>query len=614
MTSTQIRHRLAALMAADVAGYSRLMSLDEGGTIGALDSARAIFRSHIERHGGRVVDMAGDSVLAIFETALGAVTAAIEVQAELNSAAESKQGDRSMRFRIGVHLGDVVEKADGSVYGDGVNIAARLQSSAEEGGISVSEPIRTTVKNKLAARFVDLGEQMVKNISEPVRIFRLYSVSDLGSVQTPSSAAAIGADVDASVPNRPSIAVLPFTNMSADPEQEHFADGITEDIITELSRFESVFVIATNSSFSYKGKQGIDVRSVSRELGVRYVVEGSIRRLVNRVRVTGQLIDSSTGTHVWAEKYDRVLDDIFSVQDELVGCIVGAIAPQVDAAEMLRARHRPNHLSQERRPPANASAYELALAGWSILRKHDAPDDRARRESARRLALEALKLDPRSSLAARTFAWSAFGDLFVENTPETVSRAEDAIKLLTQIAAVDPMDHHAFHFRGVLLFFLGQWERGIDDLRLAHHLNPNDVATLAYLGYFEAVCGDPERGVNLAEAALIRSPRDPQRYLLHTHAAACQFISGDEAGALAHARKAVADSPWFAAPWLWTALCAQALGQQESAAEAVRVLRRVAPSYLDRKLGGEWPGTFDAYKVRATRLLREAARSSAQSI
>ena len=285
MDETRFSNRLAAILAADAAGYSRLMAADERATVAALDAARAVFRTQIEAHHGRVVDMAGDSVLAVFDTASRGGGAALAVQAELaRSAGRASPDDRRMRFRIGVHLGDVIEKADGTVYGDGVNIAARLQALAEPGGITVSDAVRGAVRGKVAARFDDQGEQTVKNIADPVRAFAVRAEGPVPATAT-QARPAVG-QIDLSLPDKPSIAVLPFANMSGDPEQEYFTDGITEDIITELSRFHSLFVIARNSSFSYKG-QSPDMRRVGKELGVRYVLEGSIRKSAQRIRVTG---------------------------------------------------------------------------------------------------------------------------------------------------------------------------------------------------------------------------------------------------------------------------------------------------------------------------------------
>jgi len=302
-----LRQRLAAILAADVAGYSRLMAADERGTVAALEAARILFRGQIESNQGRVIDMAGDSVLAVFDTASGAVGAALAIQQSLHGASSDVPEERRMRFRIGVHLGDVIEKADGAVYGDGVNIAARIESLADPGGVAVSDAVRAAVRGKVPAGFDDLGKQTVKNIAQPVRVYRLRPAGPGETKPAPP----VG-HIDLSLPDKPSIAVLPFANMSADPEQEFFVDGVTEDIITELSRFHSLFVIARNSTFTYKGK-AVDVRTVSKELGVRYVLEGSIRRAGDRIRVTTQLVDALTGSHVWAEKYDRDVEDVFAV-------------------------------------------------------------------------------------------------------------------------------------------------------------------------------------------------------------------------------------------------------------------------------------------------------------
>ena len=294
MSESGLRQRLAAILAADVAGYSRLMASDERGTVAALDAARKVFRTRIEASQGRVIDMAGDSVLAVFETATGAVSAALAIQGEVNTSASAAPEDRRMRFRIGVHLGEVIEKPDGTVYGDGVNIAARLEGLAEPGGLTISDSIHNAVRGKVMASFVDRGEQRVKNIPHPVRAFAVSAPG--GGVTAPARpAGAAGLPL----PDNPSIAVLPFANMSGDPEQEYFADGITEDIITDISQISGLLVIARNSSFTFK-KQHVDVKEVARKLGVRHVLEGSVRKAGMKVRINVQLIDAETGGHVWA--------------------------------------------------------------------------------------------------------------------------------------------------------------------------------------------------------------------------------------------------------------------------------------------------------------------------
>jgi adenylate cyclase len=341
-----LRCRLLAILAADAAGYSRLMSLDDRATVAALDNARTVFREHVAAHGGLVVDTVGDSVLAIFDTATGAVKAALAAQHDLADVAGDVPEERRMRFRVGVHMGDVIEKADGTVHGDGMNIAARLQVLAEPGGITVSESIRTAVKGRVGASFEDQGEQQVKNITDPVRAYRVGPEDSAAT--KPMSATG---EIDLSLPDKPSIAVLPFTNMSGDPEQDYFADGMVEDIITALARMGWFFVIARNSSFVYKGK-AVDIKQVGRELGVRYVVEGSVRRSGGRVRITGQLIEAESGRHVWADRFEGSLDDVFELQDRITEGIVTAIEPNMMHAEVERARAK---------PPSGLKAYDLIL-------------------------------------------------------------------------------------------------------------------------------------------------------------------------------------------------------------------------------------------------------------
>jgi len=391
-----VRQRLAAILAADVAGYSRLMAGDERATVAALDSARAVFRGHIDAHQGRVIDMAGDSVLAVFDTATGAVAAALAVQDGLAAMAQAVSEDRRMRFRIGVHLGDIMEKPDGTVYGDGVNIAARLEGLAEPGGITVSDSVQGAVRGKVAASFIDQGEQQVKNIAHPVRAFRVDAENSAPRISASHPELALPAKP--SIAGLPSIAVLPFANMSGDPEQEYFADGIVEDIITALARIQLFFVIARNSSFTYKGK-AVDIKQVGRELGVRYVLEGSIRKAGNRVRITGQLIEAENGSHVWADRFEGTLDDIFDLQDRITESVVGAIEPSIRRAEIDRVRLRPTN---------SLDAYDLCLRAVQNLRPGAS---RSALDEALGFLRRAIDLDPTFSLAKPALdKWSSIID------------------------------------------------------------------------------------------------------------------------------------------------------------------------------------------------------------
>jgi adenylate cyclase len=331
-----VSRRLVAVFAADVEGYSRLMSADEVGTLKGLTERRAILDRLIGDHRGRIANTAGDSVLAEFGSAVDAVQCAVTAQAALAEANADVPSDEHINFRIGVHIGDVMVRA-GDLFGDGVNIAARLQTLAKPGAVCISGATYDQVRKVLPMSFVDLGVQQVKNIQEPIRA---YQVGGPNETREAASARVAEAESPPPLPDKPSIAVLPFQNMSGDPEQEYFADGIVEDIITSLSRFKSLFVIARNSSFTYKGKV-IDIKQVGRELGVRYVLEGSVRKSAGRVRISGQLIDGATGSHVWADRYDGKLEDVFELQDQITASVVGELFLNVKVAEIERANRKP---------------------------------------------------------------------------------------------------------------------------------------------------------------------------------------------------------------------------------------------------------------------------------
>ena len=354
MTGERVVRRLAAILAADVVGYSRLMGRDENGTLARLKAHRTErLEPVLARHGGRLVKLTGDGALVEFPSAVDALSAAIEFQQVMAEANEGQPAETAIIFRIGLHLGDLIVDGD-DLYGDGVNVAARLEAEAPPGSIVISGDVHNAVAGRLKATFADLGELTLKNIERPVRAFRVQvdGIPAVLSATAPSHAT----EAPLALPDKPSIAVLPFQNMSGDPEQEYFADGIVEDIISALSRFKSLFVIARNSTFAYKGKS-LDIRQVGRELGVRYVLEGSVRKAGGRVRITGQLIDSATGAHLWADRFEGSLDDIFELQDQVTASVVGAIAPKLDEAEIERAR---------RKPVENLDAYDLFLRGLAV--------------------------------------------------------------------------------------------------------------------------------------------------------------------------------------------------------------------------------------------------------
>lgn len=488
MGDTSVRQRLAAILAADVAGYSRLMAMDERATVAALDAARTVFRTHIESSQGRVIDMAGDSVLAVFETATGAVSAALAIQKEVNSLAETIPEDRRMRFRIGVHLGDVIEKSDGTIYGDGVNIAARLESIADPGGVTVSESIRTAVKGKVGAAFEDQGMRQVKNIADPVRAYR---VGPENSAAPKAAAAAGGANL--LIPDKPSIAVLPFTNMSGDPEQDYFADGITEDIITDISKISSLFVIARNSSFVFKNRS-VDVKEVGGKLGVRHVLEGSVRKVGMKVRINVQLINAETGGHVWAERYDRDLEDIFAVQDEVTRRIVDALKVNLTSSELVR---------REDRGKVNPEAYDYLIRGRSCILQFTADalvEGRAMLERA--LAIDAGLAPACASLAILycteyVNGWNNPGADHLERALELADKA-------CQMDQFEPASHHA---RAIALMWLRQLDHAEQAAQRAIELDPNRAEAYGCLGNVLDFAGQHENAIRLFEQALRLDPQ-----------------------------------------------------------------------------------------------------------
>ena len=559
LTSSGVRQRLVAILAADVAGYSRLMAVDERATVVALDAARRVFKAQIESHQGRVIDMAGDSVLAVFETATGAVAAALAIQETLAATEGAVPKDRRMRFRIGVHLGDVIEKADGTVYGDGVNIAARLEGLAEPGGITVSEGVQVALRNRVAATFEDQGEQQVKNISHPVRAFRVRGPH--AAVSMPSGTAV---KPELALPDKPSIAVLPFANMSGDPEQEYFADGMVEDIITALSRFRQLFVIARNSTFTYKGR-AVDVRHVAKELGVRYVLEGSVRRAGHRVRITGQLIDAITGAHLWAERFDGNLEDIFDLQDRITEGLVGAIEPQIRRAEIERSR---------RKRPENLDAYDLYLRAL--------PHAYAMRPEDNSAALEllgrAISLDPAFAAGLATAAWCYEQRLTRGWSTVQQDDAANAIRLARSAIATESDDAAAIAAAGFVLVMVGRdFDTGLAAVRRAVALNPNNVNVSLFAGWANNFGGDLDEALGHFERAQRLSPSDPGLFLFLTGQAMAHLLSGRYVQAAELALKSAAIYPsWDTSYWVLATANAE-LGRVDAAREAVGRLLSLSP-------------------------------------
>ena len=493
-----MERKLAAILSADVQGYSRLMEDDEAAAIRTLTAYRDLIGALIDQHHGRVVDSPGDNLLAEFGSAVDAVEDAIEIQEVLEVENQGLVANRRMRYRIGINVGDVVVEGD-RIYGDGVNIAARLESLAEGGGISISGTVYDQVLNKLKLDCNYQGEQTVKNIAHPVRVYQIAVGTDNLSVEPKPGPLAMSIESAAlPLPDKPSIAVLPFTNMSNDPEQEYFSDGITEDLITDLSQISALFIIARNSVFTYKS-QAVKVQQVQQELGVRYVLEGSIRKSGNRVRITAQLVDAGTGGHVWAERFDRQLDDIFAVQDEVTKKIVSALEIKLTKKEAAQLTGSAT---------SNIEAYDYYLRGIEKFRLKS----RDGNNQARRLFEKAIVCDPHYAAAfaylSRTYVtdwahgWS--------EDPQTLVQALETGQTAVKLSESLPLAHVALGFAH--LWHL-QHEQAIEEGRHAIALNSNDAEGFAASANIFLYAGEPQEAISLIENAQRLDPHYPLAYL-----------------------------------------------------------------------------------------------------
>jgi adenylate cyclase len=488
VTEQRVQRRLAAILAADVVGYSALMQRAEEATYAEFERLKCeVIEPGLSGHDGRLIKTTGDGALAEFASPSAAVRCAVEIQESIAS------GRSSLTLRIGVNLGEVIVGADGDLFGDGINIAVRLEGVADPGGILISEKVYNEVEGKLDAGFVDRGEQQLKNIAKPVRAFAVRTgafraLSDRLSAALP-------------LPDKPSIAVLPFENMSGDPEQEYFADGMVEEIITALSRFKWLFVIARNSSFTFKGK-AVDVKEVGRRLGVRYVLEGSVRKASGKVRITGQLIDAVTGTHLWADKFERDLRDIFALQDEVTVAVVSAIQPKLIQTEIEMAT---------RRRPENLTAYELCLRARqkSYLRSGEGYAEMGR------MAHRALDLDPSSIWAAVLAANAHLHKVVFGSSVDHQFDRNEAIRLIRLALSIDENDDRALAAAGFVVAFLeGDNETGIEFMDRAIALNPNEPTAWRNRGWVYKLAGQYEEAIRSFERCIRLSPLDP---LLHNN-------------------------------------------------------------------------------------------------
>lgn len=557
MASERVARRLTAVLAADVAGYSRLVGADEEGTLAQWKAhLHALIQPKIKECRGRIVRVIGDGVLVEFASVVDAVRCAVEVQRGMAARNFDVPQDKRIEFRIGINFGELIIDGD-DFWGDGVNIAARLEALAEPGGICVSGRVQEDAHGKLDIVFENAGEQQLKNIARPVRV---YHVRLNGAPK---------AAPELALPSKPSIAVLPFDNMSADQEQEYFCDGMVEEIITGLSRIRWLFVIARNSSFVYKG-HAQNVKQIGRELGVRYALEGSVRKAANRMRITAQLIEAESSAHLWAESYDRPLDDVFAVQDEITMCVVGAIEPSLRKAEIDRV---------QRQRPSNLNAYDLVLRSlpfiYALMPKNA--------ENSIPLLREALKLEPHYGLAHALLSWcfhvrfnrggarEADRAIAIRHAHEAVMHGSDDATALAIAAFVIALDEH--DASTALKFF----DRALT-------LSNSNIFALTGSAVMLAWMGNGEKAIERAKQALRFSPFDPLNFRAHSSMSIAHFYAGRYAEAADEARTAVGSNPAFSIPRAVLAASLLRLGRMEEAKLAARLVLDCEPSFKSQKL------------------------------
>lgn len=561
MVEDIVQRRLVAILAADVVGFSRLTGADEDRTLARLRALRSdLIDPTIAVHHGRVVKRTGDGAIVEFRSVVDAVRCAIEVQ---NAMIERNAGvppERRIELRIGVHLGDVVEESDGDLMGDGVNIAARLEGIAAPGAICLSEDAYRQVKARLDLSVSDLGETKLKNIREPMRIYSLQ-VGVANDAKPKPQEDPINTATSLALPEKPSIAVLPFQNLSGDPEQEYFADGVTEDIITELSKYRSVSVIARHSSFAFKGKQ-VGVQEIGRDLGVQYLLEGSVRRLGNRVRTTAQLIDARTGTHIWAERLDRELADLFAIQDEVVERIVTTIAIRLERTEQERAGVK--------RPEA-MRAYDFILRARAII-----SETAEANQQARSLYEKALELEPLSIPALLGIGWSHLIDLYGRWSKPEGGGLERAHQLARKALAIDNSDYRVHFLLSSVLKDQRQFTESLAHCQQAMALNPNDAEGSARMGTLLVAMGRFEEALNWMQKAIRLNPLHPAWYLYtigEAHYGARQYEQ-----AITPLRAAISRFPNFLTPRRHLAATYAQLGRMDEARTQIIKIQQLDPS------------------------------------
>ncbi len=597
MAATEGTRKLAAILAADAVGYSRLMAADETATVAALNESRTIFRERIQAHDGRLIDTAGDSVLAEFPSVVEAVQCAMDVQVALVARNAPLDEDRRMPFRIGVNLGDVIEQADGTIYGDGVNIAARLESLAEPCGINVSGAVYDSVHGKIGSGFAYLGEHAVKNIEQPVRVYRVAAdetgrhIGVVGRlVRRPFVIAAalaviviggIGAwqfswipsgggisfvpadEVHPPLPTGPSIAVLPFTNLSGDPEQDYLSDAITEDIIAVLGRFSKFSVLARNATVRFKGQDSTP-RQIGDALGVRYLLDGSVRRAADRIRVSAQLTDAKTGQHLWSNRYDNEFDDLFSVQDDITEEVAGALAVKLARVEYARAAKKTTD---------NLEAYDFVVRGWNLVRRQN----RAPVLEARRLFERAIELDPAYATAyvgrGETYRLAA-GEGYTEFYAKALEQAE---ALALRALELDPDSVEGRGLLALIKVHIGHYDQAAELLDQALKINPSDAQSYKIYGDVMLFSGHEQAAIEWHEAALRLDPNMEARR--RNNLALAYYLDRRYDDAITTVQAALRQEPDLYLGYLVLAAAHAQTGDDEKAAQMAAEVRRLRPFF-----------------------------------
>lgn len=552
-----MERRLAAILAADLVGYTRLMGMDEAGTLKRLTDLRhELIEPLIGKHHGRVVKLIGDGMLLEFASVVDALNCAMAWQDQVAEHEATNDADKKLQFRIGINLGDVIVEGS-DIHGDGVNVAARLEGLAEPGGICISDDVHRQVKSRIEARFEALGEQVLKNIAEPVQVYRVTRKTVAAAASSP-----IG---NLAFPDKPSIAVLAFDNMSGDPEQEYFADGISEDIITALSRIHWLFVIARNSTFAYKG-QAVDVMRVAQELGVRYIVEGSVRKATSKVRITAQLIDAATGNHIWADRYDGDLADIFALQDEITTNVVTAIEPKLLAAEGHRSACR---------SAGDVGAWDMVMQANSLFWRLT----KAEGEAAILILQQATERYPDYAPAHSMLAFMLLLSSHMGWSSRVLQvNLAEASALAIRAAELDEYDPWAHLALGYVAFFERRTDAAAEEFQRALDLNPNFAAAHGYFGFALSHDGRSDQAIAHCERAIRMSPHDPQNVIFIAGLAVAHYLAGRYTEAVGFGRKAVQlRNGWTGGHRTYVASLAQA-GQIEEARAALARLTKLQPN------------------------------------